>query len=247
VGGGSAAAVLFAGFAWRQTTADKPLLPPRILRSPLTSLANLVMALMVAGMFGFQFLGSLYLQQVLSFDPIGTGLGILPVALVIGFFSLFLTARLIARFDTQPVLLSGLALIVAGLALLSRALLDAIYLVDLLPVMLLLGAGFGMAMPALASLAMSHIAPEDSGLGSGLFNTAQQIGGALGLAILATLAALRVDITLAQGREALSALAAGYGYAFGAAAGLVALATLIAATFLRTASARAVDRMVSKE
>jgi MFS family permease len=195
--------------------------------------ANLVQALMVAGLFGIFFLGSLYLQRVLGYGAIEIGLAFLPVALLIGAFSLSLSARLSTRFGARATLLSGLALIVAGLAFFTRAPVDASYLSDVLPVMVLLGIGAGLSFPALMTLAMSGATRTDSGLASGLVNTTQQVGGALGLAVLATLSTTRTDALLDSGESASSALTSGYQLAFIIATGLVLAAIGLALALLR--------------
>jgi MFS family permease len=139
------------------------------------------------------------------------------------------------------VLVAGLCLIVAGLALLSRTPADGYYAVDILPVMVLLGIGFGAAMPALTALAMSGATPEDSGLASGLFNTTQQVGGALGLAVLATLATSRTESLIADGQGMATALTGGYHLAFVVGAGFVAAGIVLAVILLRSEGARTGD------
>ncbi|HEX6425164.1 MAG TPA: DHA2 family efflux MFS transporter permease subunit [Acidimicrobiales bacterium] len=227
------AVALLAGFVARQATARSPLLPLRVLRSRNLTGANAVQALLVAGAFGFMFLSALYMQQVLGYEPAQVGLAILPAALVIGAVSLGLSARLTARFGARAVLLPGLAVNVSGLLLLRRVPVDGEYLVDMLPAIVLLAFGFGLAMPALTALAMSGATPSDSGLASGLFNTTQQVGGALGLAVLATLAASRTDALLAGGDGRAAALTGGYQLAFTAAAAFVTTAIVLAAVVLR--------------
>ena len=238
LGFGAIALLLLAGFVARQASASNPLVPPRVLRSRDLSGANLVQFLMVAGLLGMFFLGALYLQRVLGYDPLRIGLGFLPVAVGIGTLSLGLSARLNTRFGARAVLLAGLVLIVGGLLLLTRVPVDASYAVDLLPALLLVGTGGGLALPALMTLAMSGATPEDAGLASGLVNTTQQVGGALGLAVLATLATSRTDRLLAGGHGVASALTGGYHLAFGAGAGLVAVAIVVAATLPRRSSGR---------
>ncbi|MGH2601391.1 MAG: MFS transporter, partial [Dehalococcoidia bacterium] len=237
LGFGAVAILLLVAFVARQARATKPLLPLRVFRSRNLSGANVIQVLMVAGLFGMFFLGALYLQRVLGYGPVEIGLAFLPVAAGIGTFSLGFSPRLSARFGARAVLLSGLGLIAAGLALFARAPVDAGYAVDLLPVMLLLGIGAGLAFPALMSLAMSSATASDSGLASGLVNTTQQVGGALGLAVLATLATSRADRLLADGESTASALTSGYHFAFGIGAALVGVAFVLAATVLRPASA----------
>ncbi|MEC3995614.1 MFS transporter [Actinacidiphila sp. DG2A-62] len=186
---GALSLLLLAAFLARQARAAQPLMPLRIFRSRIVSGANAVQALMVAGGFGFQFLTVLYLQRVLGYDPLEVGLALAPTGLVIGVMSLGLSARLGGRFGPRAVLLPSLELFAAGFLLLARApAAHASYPVDVLPAVLLLGAGFGLAMPSLMTLGMAEATPADSGLVSGVFNTAQQIGGALGLSVLASLA-----------------------------------------------------------
>ncbi len=230
---GVVAAVLLIAFVVRQARTPQPLVPLRIFRSRVVSAANLVQALMFAGMFGMFFLGALYLQRVLRYDPFQVGLAFLPVAVTIGALSLRLTPRLIMRFGAREALLPGLMLIVAGLLFFTRVGVDADYMSGILPVVLLLGAGAGLSIPSLMTLAMSGVAPSDSGLASGLVNTTQQVGGALGLAVIATLSTSRTDGLLAHGASTASSLTGGYHLAFGIGAGLVIVAAVIAATLLR--------------
>ncbi|MFF7294340.1 MFS transporter [Streptomyces sp. NPDC008265] len=241
LGGGALALALLAGFAVRQVTAATPLMPPRILRSRSVSGANLVQMLMVAALFSFQILVALYLQNVLGYGAARTGLAMLPAAAVIGVVSLTVSARLNARFGERRVLLAGLVLLTGALGLLTRLPgrpEQADYLTDLLPVMLL-AAGFGLALPALTSLGMSGAKAEDAGLASGLFNTTQQIGMALGVAVLSTLAATRTESLTAAGRPAGEALTGGYHLAFALGAVVLLAALGVAATVLRPGRAAA--------
>jgi EmrB/QacA subfamily drug resistance transporter len=176
---GVIAVALLGLFVRRQAVASRPLLRLGLLRSRDVAGANLSQMLAVAGVLGRFFLAVLYVQRVLGFDALQTGLAFLPVSLTIGALTLGLSARLITRFGARAVLLPGLGLVAAGLALFSRAPVDGNYVVDLLPAMLLLGIGGGLSFPALMTPAMSGVAPEDSGLASGLVNTTQQVGGAL--------------------------------------------------------------------
>jgi EmrB/QacA subfamily drug resistance transporter len=233
LGFGAVAAVLLAAFVARQATARKPLLPLRVFRSRNVSGANVIQALMVAGLFGMFFLGALYLQRVLGYGPLKIGLAFLPVAVAIGTLSLGFSARLHSRLGARPVLLSGLTLIAAGLALLTRAPADAQYAADFLPAMLLFGIGAGLSFPALMTLAMSGATPSDAGLTSGLVNTTAQVGGALGLSVLATLATSRTNSLLAGAGSVPLALTGGFHLACGVGAGLVVVAIAVAATVLR--------------
>ncbi|MFJ6064926.1 MFS transporter [Streptomyces tendae] len=228
-----AALALFVAFGVRQARAARPLLRLRLFRSRLLTGANAVQVLMVATMYGFQFIGALYLQRVLGYGELATGTAFLPAPVLIGVLMLGLSARTIGRFGAYRVLLAGLALIVAGMALLSRAPVDGGYLTDVLPPMLLLAAGFAAAMPALTGLAMSGAREEDAGLASGLFNTTQVVGGSLGLAALSALAAARTDGLLGRGSAAVTATAEGYQLAFRVAAVVATGALVLAAVVLR--------------
>jgi MFS family permease len=231
---GAGAVALLAGFVARQATASRPLVPLRIFRSRNVSGANVVQALMVAGMFGMFFMGTLYLQRVLGYDAVQTGAAFLPVSVGIGVLSLGFSARLITRLGARAVLLPGLVALLAGLVLLTGAPVGGDYVTDLLPALVLLGVGAGIAFPALVTLAMSGATAADSGLASGLVNTTQQVGGALGLAVLATLSSSRSNHLLADGESAASALTGGYHLAFAIAAGLVIAAIVVAALVLRS-------------
>ena len=241
------AVALLAAFFVRQHLARTPLLPLRIFRSRNVSGANLVQALTVAAAFGFQVLIPQYMQRVLGYGAAEAGAGMLPAAVVIGALSVGLSARLIARFGLRAMLVAGLAPIVAGLALLTRLPAAGSYPLHLLPTMLLLG-GFGLAFPAMITLAMSGASDTDAGVASGLVNTTQQAGAALGVAVLSTLAASRTGHLLAAGRPAAVALTGGYHVAFGTGAGLAAAALVLAAVLLRpgrpsgTGERGAVDR-----
>jgi EmrB/QacA subfamily drug resistance transporter len=223
---------LLVGFVLREHKTGTPLVPLRIFRSRNVSGANAVQVLMVAGMFGMFFLGTLYMQRVLGFGPLEIGLAFLPVTATIGILSVGFAERLIMRFGAREILIPGLALVAAGLLLFTRAPVDGSYVADLLPTMLLLGIGLGMVFPALMTLAMSGATQEDSGLASGLVNTTQQVGGALGLAVLATLSTTRSESLIADGTETASALTSGYHLAFLIGAALVVGAIVIALTVL---------------
>ncbi|MER7440603.1 MFS transporter [Micromonospora avicenniae] len=232
-GSAAAAAGLLGAFALRQRSAAVPLLPPRVLRTPGLVAANAVQFLAVAAFFGFQFLLALDVQLVLGFDAATTGLAFLPTPVVIAAVSLGAAGRLTARYGVRTVLVTGLTLALVGFLLLARLPADGGYLADVLPALLVFGVAGGLTLPAVTTAAMGATADADAGLASGLTNTTQQIGGAFGLAALATLAAGRTAGLRAQGWDEAAALAAGYRGAFAVAAGLVATATLIAAATLR--------------
>src|SRR5580693_8311876 len=218
LGLGAGTLVLLGGFIIRQHTARNPLMPLRIFSSRNVTGANLVQLLGTAGMFGMFFLGSLYLRRILGYDPLQIGLAFLPVAVVMGVLSVRYTDRL-ALFAVTPA---------AGT-----------YLSYVFPVTLLIGTGAGLCFPALMTLAMSSATPQDAGLASGLVNATAQVGGALGLAVLATVSASRTSALLAQHRPAAVALTDGYHLAFWIACGLVVAAAAVAATMLRSQPALA--------
>ncbi|MFE7480746.1 MFS transporter [Streptomyces sp. NPDC057552] len=232
LGLGALTLALLAGFVLRQATARTPLMPLRILRSRKVSGANAVQMLMVAALFSFQIIVALHLQKVLGYGAAATGLAMLPAAVVIGAVSLGLSARLCTRFGERTVLLTGITLLIGALGLLARIPVRADYVTDLLPVMLL-AAGFGLALPALTSLGMSGAGKDDAGLASGLFNTTQQIGMALGVAVLTTLAAGRTEALRAAGSPSAEALTGGYRLAFTVGAALLVAAFAVAFLTLR--------------
>ncbi|MFB6932388.1 MFS transporter [Streptomyces chartreusis] len=227
------ALTLFVAFTLRQARAARPLLRLRLFGSRVLSGANAVQILMIATMYGFQFIGALYLQRVLGYGELLTGTAFLPAPIAIGVLMLGLSARTVGRFGTYRVLLAGLVLIVAGMALLSRAPVDGSYVTDVLPPLLLLATGFAAAMPALTGLAMSGAREEDAGLASGLFNTTQVVGGSLGLAVLSVLAASRTEGLLAEGAGSVAATAEGYQLAFRVATGIALGALTVATVVLR--------------
>ena len=226
------ALALLAAFVVRETRVENPLVPLRIFSSRTLTGANLVQILSVAGMFGSFFLGSLYLQRVLGYSPLEIGLAFLPLTLVMGVLSVRFSEPLITRFGPRRIILAGLAVLTGGLALFARVPVDGNYLTDVLPTEILLGAGAGLTFPALMGLAMSSTGPSDAGLASGLINTTAQVGGALGLAVLATLSTTHSEHLAASGSSSLAALAAGYRLAFVIAAALAAAALVVAARML---------------
>jgi EmrB/QacA subfamily drug resistance transporter len=230
---------LLAAFIARQARIPNPLMPLRLFRSPNVAGANLVQALLVVGLFGMFFLGALYLQRVLGYDALEVGLAYLPITLVMGTMSFRFTAQLNARFGPEATLLPAMGFVIVGLLLFARTPVDASYAVDILPAMVTLGLGAGLAFPSLMTLAMSGATPSDSGLASGLVNTSMQVGGAVGLAVLATLATERTAGELSDGGSTASALTSGYHVAYLVGAGLVVVAAAVALGTLRSPSPEA--------
>ena len=234
LGLGAVSLGLQAAFVVRQSRIEQPLMPLRLFRSRNVSGANIVQALVVAGMFGMFFLGALYMQRILGYSALGVGLAFLPATIAMGTASLRLSERLNMRFGARTTLIPSLFLIGVALLLLARTPVDGLYLRDLMPPMILLGLGAGLAFPSLMTLAMSGATQSDSGLASGLVNTSVQVGGAIGLAVLATLASQRTTAELASGASHAAALNSGYHLAYLIGAALVGAALVVALTVLRS-------------
>ena len=225
--------VLVALFVARQARIPNPLMPLRLFASRNVAGSNVVQALMVVGMFGMFFLGALYLQQILGYDPLQVGLAFLPSTIVMGALSVGFSGRLIMRFGPKTTLIPALLLMGAGVLLFARTPVDGSYVTDVLPSMILTGLGAGLGMPALMGLAMSGATPSDAGLASGLVNTSAQVGGAIGLAVLATLAGERTESLLASGESMPVALNAGFHLAYLVGALMLGVAVAIAAGVIR--------------
>ena len=230
---GAVSIALLVAFVARQARIANPLMPLRLFHSRNVSGSNLVQALLVAGMFGMFFLGALYMQQVLGYDALQVGLAFLPSTIVMGTMSLRFSGPLNMRFGPLATLIPSLVLIGAGLLLFARTPVDGTYAIDILPPMVLIGAGAGLGFPSLMMLAMSGATPSDSGLASGLVNTSVQVGGAIGLAVLATLATGRTESLLADGASQAAALNSGFHLAYLIGAILVAVAIVVAVSVLR--------------
>jgi EmrB/QacA subfamily drug resistance transporter len=227
------AVVLLVTFLVIESRVDSPLVPLGLFRLRNVAVSNVVGVLWAAAMFAWFFLSALYLQLVLGYSPLQVGLSFLPANLIMGAFSLGLSAKLVMRFGLRKPLATGLLLAAAGLVLFARAPVDGNFVVDVLPSMILLGFGAGMAFNPVLLAAMSDVAPEESGLASGVVNTSFMMGGALGLAVLASLADSRTASLRASGNGPLDALTGGYHLAFFVGALFAAAAATIGATLLR--------------
>jgi len=234
LGFGGVALILLATFVIRQATASNPLLPLRLFASRNLSASNVIQAIGGVAMFGFFFMGSLDMQRVLGYGPLAIGLAFLPVSIGMGALSIGVTARLIMRFGARNVLLAGFGFISLALVLAARGPVSADYLRDLFPVLALLGIGGGLAFPSLGVVAMAGATPSDAGLASGLLNTTGQVGGALGLAALATVSTGRTGELIAQGQSPVAALSGGYHMAWAIGAALAIASVVIAATILKS-------------
>lgn len=247
---GLAAVLLALAFVRVEASVRNPLMPLRIFRSRTVVGANVLRALFPVGLFGSFFLGALYLQHVLRLSPMATGFAFLPQNLMVALFSLLITKGLVARFGAKRVAIFGLALVACGLALYSRASAGGGYL-DVLPAMLIVGAGAGLFFMPSVSLAMTGADSSDSGVLSGLANVALQIGAALGVALLAGVSSARTNAALAGGTSVDGALTSGYQLGFLLAAAFAAMAVVVGLVVLRPARAQKViprqDRVTPME
>ena len=235
LGLGAVSLVLLTAFVLRQARIENPLMPLRLFRSRNLSGANLVLILLVVGMFSMFFLGALYMQQILGYSPLEVGLAFLPGTIVMGTMSLYVSGPAAMRFGAKAVVIVCLAAMGGAMLLFARTPVDGSYVTDLLPIMLLFGFGAGLSFPALMQLAMSGATPSDMGLASGLANTTPQVGGAVGLAVLATLAADRTETLLGNGDGAMAALNGGFHLAYLVGAALVVVAIAVALLVLKPA------------
>jgi predicted MFS family arabinose efflux permease len=227
------ALVVLAAFIVIESRVAAPLIPLRLFRRPNIRISNISAVLWAAAMFAWFFLSALYLQLVLGYSPLQVGLAFLPANLIMGAFSIGISAKLVVRFGIRRPLFTGLLLAGAGLALFVRAPVHGSFAVDVLPSMILLGFGAGIAFNPMLLAAMSDVAPEESGLASGLVNTAFMMGGALGLAVLASLAASRSNSLTSAGHSHLTALVGGYHLAFLVGAAFAVAAAVLGGAFLR--------------
>jgi len=224
----AAAIVVFGAFLAIELRVPAPLVPLSLFRKRNVSVANGVGVLWAAAMFGWFFFAAQYLGLVLGYDPLHVGLAFLPANIIMGAFSLGLSARLVMRFGTRIPIAVGMGLVTLGLLLFARAPVDASFWVDVLPAMIVLGVGVGMAMNPVLMAAMSDVGPEESGLASGIVNTGFMMGGALGLAVLASLAAWQTG-----GETDAGSLNSGYQLAFVVGGVFAALAAGVAVALLR--------------
>lgn len=227
------AAALMGLFVAVEARTRAPLVPLGIFRSRNLAVGNAVMVLIVAGMFGWFFFVALYLQRVLGYGPLQTGLAFLPATLILGALSYSAAARVVGRFGARRMLVVGMSLMALSLAFFARAPVEGSFVADVLPGTVLLGLGAPFAFLTVILVSVGGVPERDAGLASGLINTAQQLGGALGMAMLASIAASRTVGLAGAGNGPVAALNAGYHAAFSAGAILVALGAVLAATLLR--------------
>jgi EmrB/QacA subfamily drug resistance transporter len=229
----AAAVVLLATFFVIESRVQSPLMPLDLFRRRNLATANVMGVLWAAAMFAWFFLSALYLQVVLHYEPLQVGLAFLPGNIVMAVFSVGISAKLVMRYGLRAPLVTGLGLAGIGLLLLVRAPIDGNYLLDVFPSMVLLGVGAGIAFNPMIIVAMTDVEPERSGLASGLVNTSFMMGGALGLAVLVSLAAARTGDALAAGVPQIAALNDGYHAAFAIGAAFALGAALLGYKILR--------------
>jgi EmrB/QacA subfamily drug resistance transporter len=227
------AAALIAMFLVIESRVASPLMPLSLFRLRNVAVSNVVGVLWAAAMFAWFFLSALYLQLVLGYSPLKVGLAFLPANIIMGAFSVGLSAKLVMKYGIRAPLSIGLVLAASGLALFTRLPVDGNFWVDVLPSMVLLGFGAGIAFNPVLLAAMSDVKPEESGLASGVVNTSFMMGGALGLAVLASVAAARTNTLKADGSSQLEALTGGYHAAFALGAVFALAAATIGAVLLR--------------
>jgi hypothetical protein len=231
----AAAVALLGLFVWIESRVRQPLMPLRLFKLRNVATANGVAVLWAAAMFAWFFMSALYLQLVLGYTPLQVGLAFVPSNIIMGALSIGISAKLVMRFGIKRPLATGLLVAAAGLALFARAPIDGNFVVDVLPSMILLGFGAGIAFNPVLLAAMNDVEPQEAGLASGFVNTSFMMGGALGLAVLASIAASRSDHLLATGSSNLSALLGGYHLAFIVGALFAVAATALGVGLLRVA------------
>jgi EmrB/QacA subfamily drug resistance transporter len=241
------ALALIGLFVLIESRVSSPLMPLALLRIRNVAFANLVGVLWAAAMFAWFFLSALYLQLVLGYSPLQVGLAFLPANLIMGGLSIGVSAKLVMKYGIKRPLGAGLSIAAVGLVLFARAPVGGSFWIDVLPSMILLGFGAGIAFNPVLLAAMSDVKPKDAGLASGIVNTAFMMGGALGLAVLASLAASRTGHLRASGQSDLSALVGGYHLAFLVGAAFALTAAGVGVTFLRTGQALAMGGHESAE
>ena len=226
--------LLLALFLGIEAQVRAPLMPLGLFKLRNVATANAIGILWAAAMFAWFFIAALYLQRVLGYTAMQVGLAFLPANLIMAAFSVGLSAKVVMRFGIRLPLATGLLLAAAGLALFARAPASGTFALDVLPAMVLLGLGAGLAFNPLLLAAMSDVAPRDSGLASGVVNTSFMMGGAIGLAVLASIADASTSTALRSGLASAAAQAAGYHVAFAVGAAFALAASILGATLIRT-------------
>jgi MFS family permease len=230
---GVLAVALMLAFLALEARIENPILPLRILRVPGLISSSVVRGFLVTGMYSTFFLGTLYLEHVLHYGPLQTGLAFLPWTLTVAALSLGITARLVGRFGAMRVLLAGMLIVIAGLGVLTTVGPHTSFFPTIFAGYFAIGLGIGSAFMPLLTIAMANVPAADAGLGSGIINVSQQISGALGLAILGTLATDHTRALEAAHHSLVASLISGYRLAFAIGAASVAAGTFAALALLR--------------
>jgi EmrB/QacA subfamily drug resistance transporter len=246
-GFGGAALVMLVVFFVLQGRLQNPIMPLRILRLRSLTGTSIIRGLLATGMFSTFFLGALYLEHVLHYDPLKTGLAFLPVTLMVATLSISVAARLVNRFGSLPILVAGMISLIIGLLLLAFAGAHAHFATQLLPAFLLVGLGAGTSFLPLLTIAMAEVPKDDAGLGSGIVNVSQQMSAAIGLAVLSTLATNRSNAIAGAGHVTAAALTSGYQLAFLVAAGCVVVGLIATPLLLRGSGALGDERDLSED
>jgi MFS family permease len=241
LGLGGVAVLLFIAFFGLEARLKNPIMPLRILRIRTLTNSSIIRGFVAAGIFTTFFLGALYLENVLGYSPIRTGVAFLPVSLMMGVLSAGVTARLVTRFGSKPVLIPGMVSATVGLLLLTRVAPGSSYFTVVFPAFILIGLGAGTSFIPLLTIAMSQVPKDDAGLGSGIVNVSMQMSAAVGLAVLGTIATNRTRTLEAAGRSSAAALSGGFRLSFLIAAACVAVGTVVALAILKGRVEGAVD------
>jgi EmrB/QacA subfamily drug resistance transporter len=247
LGFGATSVVLMGAFAFLESRIAKPIMPLRIVKLRSLTTSSVVRGLSFSAMFAVFFFGALYLERVLGYDPVRTGVAFLPLTLAMAIMSLGVTSRLLARYGPMKLLIPGMTAAVIGLLWLSRSGVHANYFVAILPAFLLLGVGMSVSAVPLLTIAMADVPREDAGLASGIVNVSMWLASSAGLAVFGTLAASKSKTLLAQGYSGSQSLLAGYHEAFFIGAILAALALLVVVAVLRAPAKEAVENRESLE
>jgi MFS family permease len=226
-------AIMLVVFLAIESRVKKPMVPLRILKLRTLMSTSVIRGFMATGMYATFFLGALDLEHVVHFDPLKTGLGFLPVTIMVAGLSTGLTAKMVSRFGPMRVLIPGLLSMTIGLLILATDGVHAGYWTNILPAFLLLGYGAGTAFVPLLTIGMEEVPKDDAGLGSGIVNVSQQMAAAVGLAILGTLATNKSNALIAAGHNVTSALSSGYRLAFLVGAGCVLVGLILAPILIR--------------
>jgi Na+/melibiose symporter-like transporter len=234
LGLGGVAVALMAAFLTLEARISNPIMPLRILGLRSLIAASVVRGFLVTAMYSTFFLGTLYLEHVRHFSALQTGAAFLPWTVTVGILSLGLTARLVARFGPMRVLALGMSMVIAGLLLLFTAGIHTSFFPTMFFAFFAIGLGIGSAFMPLLTMAMADVPAADAGLGSGITNVSQQVAGALGLAVLGTIATNRSRVLETQGHSLASSLVSGYHLAFAIGAVSVVLGIVTALVLLRT-------------